>query len=69
MRSHFSIDDFGKGYSKTDEQLAFLENNECDEIQGYHFSKPLEPEAVAALLLNQSSATLAKNNAPMVDTP
>lgn len=35
---------------ETDEQLAFLRDNQCDEIQGYHFSKPIAPEAVERLL-------------------
>ena len=29
---------------ETDEQLAFLRDNHCDEIQGYHFSKPIRSE-------------------------
>jgi diguanylate cyclase (GGDEF)-like protein/PAS domain S-box-containing protein len=32
---------------ETDEQLAFLRENHCDEAQGYHFSKPLRPDAIA----------------------
>ena len=56
---------------ETDEQLAFLQESECDEIQGYHFSKPVGSEAVAAMLHNQSAALLsptptgsASNGAP-----
>ncbi len=41
---------------ETDEQLTFLQNSECDEIQGYRFSKPVGPEAVAAMLLDHSQA-------------
>ncbi len=41
---------------ETDEQLAFLQESECDEIQGYHFSKPIGSEAVAAMLRKQSAA-------------
>ncbi|MFI5011040.1 MAG: EAL domain-containing protein [Hyphomicrobiales bacterium] len=26
---------------ETDQQVAFLRDNNCDEVQGYHFSKPL----------------------------
>lgn len=35
---------------ETEEQLAFLRSNQCDEIQGYHFSKPIRPNAVEAYL-------------------
>ena len=28
---------------ETDEQVAFLRENKCEEIQGYHFSKPIPP--------------------------
>jgi EAL domain-containing protein (putative c-di-GMP-specific phosphodiesterase class I) len=40
--------------AETDEQLAFL--RQCDEIHGYHFSRPLDPEAIEALLLVQEPA-------------
>ncbi len=33
-----------------DEQIAFLRENNCDEIQGYHFSKPIPAEATARML-------------------
>jgi diguanylate cyclase (GGDEF)-like protein/PAS domain S-box-containing protein len=35
---------------ETQEQLNFLIQHECDEIQGYYFSKPLPSEEVAKLL-------------------
>ncbi|MBZ9734969.1 EAL domain-containing protein [Mesorhizobium sp. CA18] len=35
---------------ETDEQLAFLRKNNCDEIQGYHFSKPVAAEDIVKLL-------------------
>lgn len=35
---------------ETPEQLTFLRENTCDEIQGYYFSRPLAGHAVAALL-------------------
>jgi len=35
---------------ETDEQLRFLENQGCDEIQGYLISKPLNREALESLL-------------------
>jgi diguanylate cyclase (GGDEF)-like protein/PAS domain S-box-containing protein len=35
---------------ETDEQLAFLRESNCDEMQGYHFSKPVPPESIEKLL-------------------
>ena len=35
---------------ETAEQVAFLRENHCDELQGFHFSRPAPAEEVAALL-------------------
>jgi EAL domain-containing protein (putative c-di-GMP-specific phosphodiesterase class I) len=35
---------------ETEDQLAFLRGHECDEMQGYLFSKPVPAEQVPALL-------------------
>jgi EAL domain-containing protein (putative c-di-GMP-specific phosphodiesterase class I) len=35
---------------ETREQADFLRAHDCDEMQGYYFSKPLPPEQMAALL-------------------
>jgi diguanylate cyclase (GGDEF)-like protein len=35
---------------ETSQQLSFLRNNECDEFQGYYFSRPLPAEEFAKLL-------------------
>jgi EAL domain-containing protein (putative c-di-GMP-specific phosphodiesterase class I) len=35
---------------ETDEQIAFLRENNCDEMQGYHFSRPVPPQELEALL-------------------
>jgi EAL domain-containing protein (putative c-di-GMP-specific phosphodiesterase class I) len=35
---------------ETEEQLAFLDANGCDEIQGYYFSTPLSAEECAAFI-------------------
>ena len=35
---------------ETAEQIAFLRDNGCDEMQGFHFSKPVEAGEIEALL-------------------
>jgi diguanylate cyclase (GGDEF)-like protein/PAS domain S-box-containing protein len=35
---------------ETEAQVAFLRENHCDELQGFHFSPPVPAHAVAALL-------------------
>ena len=40
---------------ETDEQLAFLRDNNCDEIQGYQFSRPVGSNAIAAMLRRQTA--------------
>ncbi|WP_163970821.1 GGDEF and EAL domain-containing protein [Oceanobacillus halotolerans] len=39
---------------ETKDQLAFLEQEKCDEMQGYFFSKPLPPEELTELLPSTS---------------
>jgi len=41
---------------ETEAQLEFLRAHECDELQGYYFSKPLPPEEIAALVAGQAAA-------------
>lgn len=38
---------------ETEQQLAFLKQNGCDEVQGFHFSKPVKPDDLADLLERQ----------------
>jgi diguanylate cyclase (GGDEF)-like protein len=40
---------------ETREQLDFLKDNGCDEIQGYYFSPPLWPEELEAWLAKESA--------------
>lgn len=35
---------------ETAQQLAFLRDNGCDEMQGYHFSRPVSAEEIEKLL-------------------
>jgi len=37
---------------ETAEQAAFLHSQSCDEVQGYHYSRPVPPDAFAAYLVN-----------------
>jgi diguanylate cyclase (GGDEF)-like protein/PAS domain S-box-containing protein len=42
---------------ETEAQVAFLRENHCDELQGYHFSRPVAADAIPALLLRQAIAS------------
>jgi EAL domain-containing protein (putative c-di-GMP-specific phosphodiesterase class I) len=41
---------------ETDEQLRFLERHECDQIQGYVFSRPIAAIEMTALLRRNHAA-------------
>ena len=41
---------------ETAQQVAFLRDNHCDEIQGFHFSRPVVADAIPALLLRSAVA-------------
>jgi EAL domain-containing protein (putative c-di-GMP-specific phosphodiesterase class I) len=45
---------------ETEEQLAFLHSHQCDEIQGYLFSRPVPAEAFTQLLREGRHLTLRK---------
>ena len=40
---------------ETEQQRDFLRDNECDEMQGYLFSRPVKPEQIDNLLRQQMS--------------
>jgi diguanylate cyclase (GGDEF)-like protein/PAS domain S-box-containing protein len=42
---------------ETQEQLTLLRERACDQMQGYHFSKPLPPEQFASLLRQRGVRT------------
>lgn len=44
MAHSLGLEVIGEGI-ETEEQLAYLAQVECDEIQGYYYSKPLSPES------------------------
>jgi diguanylate cyclase (GGDEF)-like protein/PAS domain S-box-containing protein len=39
---------------ETDDQVAFLRENDCDEMQGYHFSKPISALEIEELLARRA---------------
>jgi diguanylate cyclase (GGDEF)-like protein/PAS domain S-box-containing protein len=41
---------------ETDAQIAFLRQSNCDEMQGYHFSRPIAADAMEALLHKAANA-------------
>lgn len=43
---------------ETEEELAFLQARQCDEAQGYYFSRPVTPELFAKLLETGISQTI-----------
>jgi diguanylate cyclase (GGDEF)-like protein/PAS domain S-box-containing protein len=43
---------------ETDDQIAFLRANNCDEMQGYHFSRPIAAAEMQALLTARSRGEL-----------
>ncbi|MEA5097414.1 MAG: EAL domain-containing protein [Burkholderiaceae bacterium] len=44
---------------ETLEQLTYLRRSECDEMQGYYFSKPVPADEMAAMLQQDRRASLA----------
>jgi EAL domain-containing protein (putative c-di-GMP-specific phosphodiesterase class I) len=46
---------------ETKEQQTFLREQSCDEMQGYYFSRPIEPAKFAELL--QAQKTQGKTQA------
>ena len=44
---------------ETDDQVAFLRANNCDEMQGYHFSKPVPAQEIENLLETRASGGIA----------
>jgi EAL domain-containing protein (putative c-di-GMP-specific phosphodiesterase class I) len=41
--------------AETAEQVAFLRENGCDEIQGYYFSPPVWPEQIERMFAEQAA--------------
>lgn len=51
---------------ETDRQLKVLQNLQCDEIQGYLFSKPISREHAAELLVNPTNIRRIARNAGQI---
>ena len=49
MRHRGRFDCIAEGV-ETEAQAAFLAGEHCDAAQGYWFSRPVEPHAIAALV-------------------
>jgi diguanylate cyclase (GGDEF)-like protein/PAS domain S-box-containing protein len=54
---------------ETEAQVAFLRENHCDELQGYHFSRPIAAADIPALLLRQAAMVAAAAAARPVKKP
>ena len=54
---------------ETDAQVAFLRDNHCDELQGYHFSRPVPAEAIGELLRRRAAAAAATRKAALKRPP
>lgn len=48
--------------AENEEQVDFLLENECDEVQGYYFSKPLRPDDLLSYVNNDSYKDLLIRN-------
>ncbi|MES2951193.1 MAG: EAL domain-containing protein [Pseudomonadota bacterium] len=53
---------------ETEGQLQFLRKHRCDELQGYYFSRPVEPAAFEAMLRESKRLVLAPEPAQREDT-
>jgi len=45
---------------ETEEQMEFLRQRPCAEMQGFYFSKPIPPEEFASLLIQHSPSSVLK---------
>ena len=45
---------------ETDEQVAFLKENDCDAVQGYYYYKPMSETAFRELLIKQQKSSALK---------
>lgn len=50
---------------ETEEQEEFLRQNDCDQMQGYYFSKAILPEEFATLLRTHHAVPVAEDSSPL----
>jgi EAL domain-containing protein (putative c-di-GMP-specific phosphodiesterase class I) len=53
MAHHLELNVIAEGV-ETDDELAFLQENLCEEVQGYLFSEPLPLEEITTYLQEQA---------------
>ena len=46
---------------ETEQQLEFLANQMCDEVQGYYFHKPMPAEELKKILLTQADRSVVSS--------
>jgi diguanylate cyclase (GGDEF)-like protein/PAS domain S-box-containing protein len=56
MAKHLHLKVIAEGV-ETEAQLSFLRGHQCDEIQGYYFSKPISAGEAASILSDQACLT------------
>jgi EAL domain-containing protein (putative c-di-GMP-specific phosphodiesterase class I) len=61
MTHHLNLKVIAEGV-ETEEQLHFLHQNQCNEIQGYWFSPPINAEEIEAMLLRGTESELSVGN-------
>ncbi|MCR8633294.1 putative bifunctional diguanylate cyclase/phosphodiesterase [Paenibacillus radicis (ex Xue et al. 2023)] len=59
MTRHMNLKVIAEGV-ETEEQLGFLHLNNCNEIQGYFFSRPLAAEQLEMMLMNHQQAAATR---------
>lgn len=50
---------------ETDAQLAYLKKHDCDEMQGFYFSRPLPPGEFACLLRDRQHLPIGEDEVPI----
>src|SRR5450432_1964302 len=45
---------------ETEDQITFLRENNCDEMQGYHFSRPVPADGILNLLMRNRTVPITQ---------
>jgi len=54
-----------EGVEQKDEMI-YLQDNNCDEVQGFYFSHPIKPEALIDIISNQTASCFFKSRTEVV---